>query len=803
MASNERKRDAIRVITRWSVGDKEIIVIPNPKVAGFRESPGAASLYLNGFVKSLLQLRQWLFKGLDGCNQQESLYYFLSRQNILFFEKFSNELVLIREANHIILGEELKAILRNDQAYLNGYDMKVVYEDGATHLELTIGQALDLLINGKKGIISSVRNIEVEKLKNAVIDKIAKYMVEKYYRYSPRWGSRHGGVRGSRINVLDGPEYAMAICGRGIYERPAYACIGSKYKRVWKYVLIKTNNGHPIIEDYVTENKFSKIRKEHWKITLMLKVLVNDNREVMGIILARDEGLRARTFSIWGIGESVIIGTLWGELYLLRDYSSGSDNRRLILEMLRKNKKLIFPKKRIIYVDAELLCRGVFVPELNVNIQKESIKINANTEGLGVFLDAAFDSTHIVEVWRKEIVSDLKRLLGQLPKERRREILRLINEFHNGVIGDNGKIVRLGFKHIVRKYISNFDTHYLFSAISMQYPGKVVNVDKLPSIFSILSFMNQLIKYKIRHEESITTEIYVLRTFDSVAVSTTIRNLLILSQKYSQYLFHMSSWTQESFFNLLGMDVQKLLQMFSSVLKRISSNENYRNAIDLVLKTKSKKQKRSIENLDFTFWFNVNDKITTTFQGVLALHSVHKRYYYAIFHGLEQVFSTRERSEKIWFTYMLLKKWINLIMVAWQYDVNLLMMILRKMLVRIIRNVPDAFSSLHPETIVTFPLHYTLVQKDLRKIKNICDDIMWSKIINEYEGDMLSAGISKPKINLFTISIWYRLKYSAHKSPHILDNSIYEASTLDNAWQQVLPRSFLEDRKRIFKFFLT
>jgi len=87
-------KSTIRTITRWFMDDDKIIVIPNPKAAIFRESPGAASLYLNGLVKSLSQLRRWLLKHADFKSHRERdlSLEFLGKQAILLFEKFSNVL---------------------------------------------------------------------------------------------------------------------------------------------------------------------------------------------------------------------------------------------------------------------------------------------------------------------------------------------------------------------------------------------------------------------------------------------------------------------------------------------------------------------------------------------------------------------------------------------------------------------------------------------------------------------------------------------------------------------------------------
>ena len=62
MASEKCKKRVIRTVTRWSMGQEEVIVIPNPKAAVFRESPGAPTIYLDGFVKGLMQLRKWFLR---------------------------------------------------------------------------------------------------------------------------------------------------------------------------------------------------------------------------------------------------------------------------------------------------------------------------------------------------------------------------------------------------------------------------------------------------------------------------------------------------------------------------------------------------------------------------------------------------------------------------------------------------------------------------------------------------------------------------------------------------------------------
>ena len=588
----------------------------------------------------------------------------------------------------------------------------------------------------------------------------------------------------------------MAICGRGVYEVPAYSDIKNKYPRVWKYVLIKTKNGRPLIEVYNARNKFGQHKEERWKITLMLKVLVSDEGEIIAIILARDEGVRARTFSIWGINEEFVIGTVWGELFIMHDYSENSDNKRLIMKNLKNCDELIFPIKPVKYADAELLCRGIFIPTITIN--NDEITIEAHTSGFGELLRKSLNSTHVVKVWRREIRRDFRKTLNQLPITKRRKLLRSQDIFYNGITDNNGKIVRPGFKHLVKTYVKDLSTHYRFSELIIRYQNGAIRSGKIPSIFQTLFFANQLVKYKVDNNEGSAKYILLFKTCDNVAVSTSIRNLIITSEKYQKYLFHMKSWADQSIFSLLKLNLKQLLAILQKILKDINEHEDLKYAINKSLEVKYRRKIRKIEDIDFRFWVNVNQRIKSAFQALLALFSIHRRYYGAIFESIKVI----QRTGKI-HDLETLREGINRIIMAWQYDVNLLIMILRDIIQKIISDKPNRIIIDRLEVIVSFPLHYTLVQKDLRKLSNVRENALWRRIIDKFEQEMQNAEISKPKITPFLIKIWLYFKSSeripfTHPYPSMM-NTLSEPDTLDNIWRQTLPKQFRRSRKYIFQ----
>ena len=100
---------------------------------------------------------------------------------------------------------------------------------------------------------------------------------------------------------------------------------------------------------------------------------------------------------------------------------------------------------------------------------------------------------------------------------------------------------------------------------------------------------------------------------------------------------------------------------------------------------------------------------------------------------------------------------------------------------------------------MSFPLHYTLIQKNLRMV-DIHHEYL-DKIIAEYKSDMLGIGIKNPRLNLLILSIWFSTKYRSN-DPSILYkllgiNIEREPLTLDGAWKSKLTRAFRRDRKRI------
>ena len=385
--------------------------------------------------------------------------------------------------------------------------------------------------------------------------------------------------------------------------------------------------------------------------------------------------------------------------------------------------------------------------------------------------------------------------------------MKSLDIFYNGVTDAEGRIIYPGFKHLIKAYVRDFDIHYKFSAITIRYPNGNLEKDKMPSVFQVLFLTNRLVNYEISERGRIVN-ILMLKTHDNVAVSTGIRNLIITSERYKKYLFHMSSWTNYSIFSLLKVDLGNLLNKLQELLRIINNCEDLKYAINQSLKVKYGREKRRIEDIDFKFWIHMDKKINTVLQAVLALFSIHRRYYGAIFETIEKSrrFSSSFMNKDV--DPRILRDWINRVMIAWQYDIDLLIMSLRNVIQKIFSDRSNRIIINRLRILISLPLHYTLVQKDLRKISRIVENEHWKRIMNEYDRDMLRAGINEPKINLFLMKIWFYLKYKSCNIsgyPHLLIlkiDTLKEPGTLDNTWRQSLPEKFREDRRKALELIL-